>query len=240
MTATTASDPEHARAAAATRHTRRHLLSSADLSREQVRAILDTAAEMHGVQQREVKKLPTLRGRTVVNLFFEDSTRTRSSLRDRRQVAVGRRHQHQRQGVLDLQGRVAARHRPDRGGHGGRRPGHPAPRQRRRPPGQPVGGRARHQRRRRDARAPDAGAARRLHDGAPARGPRGPARRHRRRPDPLTGGALQPDHAQDARRAGHPRRAADPDAQRHHGVGAGRGLRAVARLRRGAARRPTR
>jgi aspartate carbamoyltransferase catalytic subunit len=64
---------------ASTRHTKRHLLSSADLSREQVRAILDTAAEMHGVQQREVKKLPTLRGRTVVNLFFEDSTRTRSS-----------------------------------------------------------------------------------------------------------------------------------------------------------------
>jgi aspartate carbamoyltransferase catalytic subunit len=64
---------------ATTRHTKRHLLSSADLSREQVRAILDTAAEMHGVQQREVKKLPTLRGRTVVNLFFEDSTRTRSS-----------------------------------------------------------------------------------------------------------------------------------------------------------------
>ncbi|NYG08289.1 aspartate carbamoyltransferase catalytic subunit [Phycicoccus badiiscoriae] len=59
--------------------TRRHLLSSADLSRDQVRAILDTAAEMHRVQQREVKKLPTLRGRTVVNLFFEDSTRTRSS-----------------------------------------------------------------------------------------------------------------------------------------------------------------
>ena len=64
---------------AGTRHTKRHLLSSADLDREQVRAVLDTAAEMHGVQQREVKKLPTLRGRTVVNLFFEDSTRTRSS-----------------------------------------------------------------------------------------------------------------------------------------------------------------
>src|SRR5580765_808337 len=72
MTATLAERP-------AAPHTRRHLLSSADLSREQVRAILDTAAEMHGVQQREVKKLPTLRGRTVVNLFFEDSTRTRSS-----------------------------------------------------------------------------------------------------------------------------------------------------------------
>ena len=52
------------------RRTRRHLLSSADLDRSQVREILDTAAEMHGVQQREVKKLPTLRGRTVVNLFF--------------------------------------------------------------------------------------------------------------------------------------------------------------------------
>jgi aspartate carbamoyltransferase catalytic subunit len=66
-------------AAATTRHTKRHLLSSADLDRDQIRAILDTAAEMHTVQSREVKKLPTLRGRTVVNLFFEDSTRTRSS-----------------------------------------------------------------------------------------------------------------------------------------------------------------
>ena len=77
MTATT-TDPSREQRAG-TRHTKRHLLSSADLGREQVRAILDTAAEMHGVQQREVKKLPTLRGRTVVNLFFEDSTRTRSS-----------------------------------------------------------------------------------------------------------------------------------------------------------------
>ena len=59
--------------------TRRHLLSIADLDIAQIRTILDTATEMHGVQQREVKKLPTLRGRTVVNLFFEDSTRTRSS-----------------------------------------------------------------------------------------------------------------------------------------------------------------
>ncbi|SRR5580765_8909639 len=57
----------------------RHLLSSADLSREQTEAILDTAASMHDVQRRQVKKLPTLRGRTVINFFFEDSTRTRSS-----------------------------------------------------------------------------------------------------------------------------------------------------------------
>ncbi len=57
----------------------RSLLSSADLSADHVRTLLATAAEMHDVQHREVKKLPTLRGRTVVNLFFEDSTRTRSS-----------------------------------------------------------------------------------------------------------------------------------------------------------------
>jgi aspartate carbamoyltransferase catalytic subunit len=57
----------------------RHLLSSADLTRDDVRMLLGTAAEMHEVQRRDVKKLPTLRGRTVINLFFEDSTRTRSS-----------------------------------------------------------------------------------------------------------------------------------------------------------------
>ena len=57
----------------------RHLLSMNDLDRQDILAILDTAESMHDVQRREVKKLPTLRGRTVVNLFFEDSTRTRSS-----------------------------------------------------------------------------------------------------------------------------------------------------------------
>ncbi|WP_446663420.1 aspartate carbamoyltransferase catalytic subunit [Flexivirga sp. B27] len=57
----------------------KHLLSAADLSRDDALQIMDTAAQMHDVQRREVKKLPVLRGRTVVNLFFEDSTRTRSS-----------------------------------------------------------------------------------------------------------------------------------------------------------------
>jgi aspartate carbamoyltransferase catalytic subunit len=55
------------------------LLSAADLTRDEVVEILDTALRMHEVQTREVKKLPPLRGRTIVNLFFEDSTRTRSS-----------------------------------------------------------------------------------------------------------------------------------------------------------------
>jgi aspartate carbamoyltransferase catalytic subunit len=57
----------------------RHLLSAADLDRGQIAEILDLAEEMSLVQSRPVKKLPALRGRTVVNLFFEDSTRTRSS-----------------------------------------------------------------------------------------------------------------------------------------------------------------
>lgn len=57
----------------------RHLLSAADLDKAAAVALLDTAAGMAATQEREIKKLPTLRGRTVVNLFFEDSTRTRIS-----------------------------------------------------------------------------------------------------------------------------------------------------------------
>ena len=57
----------------------KHLLSAADLDRATTVHILDTAAAMAATQGREMKKLPTLRGRTVVNLFFEDSTRTRIS-----------------------------------------------------------------------------------------------------------------------------------------------------------------
>ncbi len=56
-----------------------HLLSAADLDAATATQVLDTAGEMAGVADREVKKLPTLRGRTVVNLFYEDSTRTRTS-----------------------------------------------------------------------------------------------------------------------------------------------------------------
>jgi aspartate carbamoyltransferase catalytic subunit len=56
-----------------------HLLSAADLDRDTALLVLDTAEEMARLATREVKKLPTLRGRTVVNLFYEDSTRTRIS-----------------------------------------------------------------------------------------------------------------------------------------------------------------
>jgi aspartate carbamoyltransferase catalytic subunit len=57
----------------------RHLVSAADLTHEDAVLVLDTAEELARVSDRAVKKLPTLRGRTVVNLFFEDSTRTRIS-----------------------------------------------------------------------------------------------------------------------------------------------------------------
>jgi len=57
----------------------RHLLSTKDLTRAEAVAILDVAEDMADVAGREVKKLPALRGKTVVNLFFEDSTRTRIS-----------------------------------------------------------------------------------------------------------------------------------------------------------------
>lgn len=57
----------------------KHLLSAGDLSRDEAVLILDTAEQLLSVAQRPIKKLPTLRGRTIVNLFYEDSTRTRIS-----------------------------------------------------------------------------------------------------------------------------------------------------------------
>lgn len=57
----------------------KHLLSINDLSYEDSIAILDTAQELARVSDGPMKKLPTLRGRTIVNLFYEDSTRTRIS-----------------------------------------------------------------------------------------------------------------------------------------------------------------
>jgi aspartate carbamoyltransferase catalytic subunit len=57
----------------------RHLLGIEELSREEILSVLDLATSMKEVLRRPIKKVPTLRGKTVVNLFFEPSTRTRSS-----------------------------------------------------------------------------------------------------------------------------------------------------------------
>jgi len=57
----------------------RHLLSIADLGRDDINDVLSTAETFEAIGEREIKKVPTLRGRTVVNLFYEASTRTRVS-----------------------------------------------------------------------------------------------------------------------------------------------------------------
>ena len=66
----------------------RHLLSIEDLDRAGIERILDRAKSFTEVSEREIKKVPALRGRRVLNLFYEASTRTRSLLRAGRQVAV--------------------------------------------------------------------------------------------------------------------------------------------------------
>ena len=58
---------------------RKDLLGIAELSAEEIALILDTAESFREVAERPIKKVPTLRGKTVINLFFEASTRTRSS-----------------------------------------------------------------------------------------------------------------------------------------------------------------
>src|SRR5687768_12976145 len=57
----------------------KHLLGIRELSAEQITHLLDTAESFRDVSKREIKKVPALRGRTVINLFFEASTRTRTS-----------------------------------------------------------------------------------------------------------------------------------------------------------------
>jgi len=58
---------------------RKDLLGIADLSADEISLILDTAEAMQEVGLRPIKKVPALRGKTIVNLFFEPSTRTRTS-----------------------------------------------------------------------------------------------------------------------------------------------------------------
>jgi len=58
---------------------KKDLLSIADLSSEEIYSILDTAEAMREIGERPIKKVPTLRGKTIVNLFYEPSTRTRTS-----------------------------------------------------------------------------------------------------------------------------------------------------------------
>src|SRR6478735_644426 len=70
---------EHPPAGTPTAWNRKHLLGLEDLSREEIVAILDTADSFAEISKRSRKKVPALQGRIVFNLFFENSTRTRTS-----------------------------------------------------------------------------------------------------------------------------------------------------------------
>ena len=59
--------------------TRRHLLTIRELEAGEILTLIDTAASLQEIASREIKKVPALRGKTVVNLFYENSTRTRTS-----------------------------------------------------------------------------------------------------------------------------------------------------------------
>ena len=153
-----------------------HLLSTRGLGRDAAVALLDIAEDMADTQQRQVKKLPTLRGTTVVNLFFEDSTRTRISFEAAAKrlsadvitfsakgssVSKGESLQDTAQ-TLQAMGAdgIVIRHQASGAAHGARL--------------ERLDPRGHRERRRRHPRAPDAGAARRLHD------PQAAARRRRR------------------------------------------------------------
>ena len=155
----------------------RNLLSIADLGPDvaagidEVMTLTDSFVE---VSERQIPKVPTLRGRTVVSLFFEDSTRTRLSFEtaakrlsaDTMNFSVGTSSVKKGESLRDTVETIEAmgvdaivvRHALVR----------------RAPPGRPVGRRRGHQRRRRLARAPHPGPARLLHD-PPARRRRSPA-----------------------------------------------------------------
>ena len=172
---------------------KRHLLSAGDLTRADAELVLETAEELRSLADRPIKKLPALRGRTVVNLFFEDSTRTRISFEAAAKRLSADVINFSAKGSSLSKGESLKDTVADPGGDGRRRG--------RRPPlgvrgAAPAGQRRlveveRGQRRRRHPRAPDAGAARRVHDVAAPRRPRRPPGRDRRRRAAQPGGPLQ-------------------------------------------------
>ena len=194
---------------------KKDLLGIADLTRDEIYLILDTAEAMREIGERPIKKVPTLRGKTVVNLFYEPSTRTRTSFEiaekrlsaDTLNIAVAASSVLKGETLADTAMNIEAM-APDmivlRHASSGRLP--PAVAH------LPV---AHHQRRRRHARAPDAGAARRVHDPRAQEAHRRAEGRHRRRPAAQPRAALERAAADEARRRRVGVRPADADAARH-------------------------
>ena len=162
---------------------KKDLLDIDGITEDDIRLVLDTAESMREINQRAIKKVPTLRGKLVANLFFENSTRTRFSfeIAERRlsadSIALSA------VGHVGRQGRDAARHGAEPHGDGARRDRDPALAVRGAAPPRAEPAVRRRERGRRDARAPDAGAPRRVHDPPREGDARRPPRRDlRRRP----------------------------------------------------------
>ena len=200
----------------------RHLLAIDQLSREEIEAILDRAESFAEVGRRDIKKVPTLRGRTVVSLFYESSTRTSSSF----ELAAKRL-------SADLVSVKAAGSSVDKGESlkdtvatlSAYDPAAIVIRHPHAGAAQLVAGWSRgggRQRRRRQARAPEPGAARRLHPAPPPRQPRGEADLDRRRRPPQPRRPLQPDRLPGDGGRGHGLRPADADPARDRGSSAAR------------------
>ena len=161
-------------------HTRRHLLSTGDLTRDDVERLLSRARSFALSQERDNKKLPTLRGRLVLNVFYESSTRTSSSFELAAKRLSADTLDAQVERLVGRQGRVAEGHGADAVGLRPRRDRDQPPRSGRRRLRRRARRCVRRQRRRRQAPASDASAPRPAHDARGIRAPRGPARRDRR------------------------------------------------------------
>ena len=131
----------------------KHLRSIDEAGPDALRRLLELTDHMAEVNRRPIPKVPALRGKTVCNVFFEDSTRTRLELRDRRQAAVGRHDELRRVVVERQQGREPPRHDRDDRRDGCRRVRDPPQVERCAAAGQPVDAGQRDQRRRRLARS---------------------------------------------------------------------------------------
>ena len=175
------------------------------------------------VNDRAIKKLPTLRGRTVINLFLEPSTRTRTSFEIAGKRHVRRRHQLLRLVELHEKGRDACRHGRDAQRHE-RRPHRRAQQARgRAAPARPPCRCPHRQRRRRQAPAPHPGAARRVHNSRALRTARGAAHRHRRRHRALARCRLARAVARQDGRQAHRHRAGPRSCPRSSGGGVASG-----------------
>ena len=197
-----------------------HLLSMHDVTAEDVIRILDTAESFREVGTRVIKKVPALRGRTVVNLFYENSTRTRISFELAAKRLSADVINFSSGGSSVVEGRVPEGHGAHAAGDGRRRDRDPPLVLRLAVPAHEVGPRPRPERGRRHARAPDAGAARPVHDARAARPARGAPRGDRRGRPALARGPValvrprEDGGRRDARRPGH----ADPAGRARNGA----------------------